>query len=156
VIASIPATLVLLTQQLFSLDLIGALNTIQIALVGGFLAVFLPIIESRALIQERQAAILGALAIAGPAALLGAGAAIVEAINAVLEVRSSVVSRSLMPSCPWTSATSSPRWSMPPRLLRFVRHSRPDSRRRNRVRAQTIAEALAARPPAPWPSQPPN
>lgn len=85
VVAAIPETLVLLTQQLFSLDLLGALDTIGTALVGGFLTVALPIIESRALIEERNAAILGALATAGPTALLGAGAAIVGAINTVLE-----------------------------------------------------------------------
>ncbi len=83
-IGALPGALVQLTQQLFSLDLQGALTTIEAYLVGSVAAVGLPLLDSIITNRERRLAIQLALQSAVPEAISGAGAAVLAAIDGVL------------------------------------------------------------------------
>ena len=83
-IGMLPETLVVLTQQLLSLDLQGALTTIETALVGTVVAVGAPILDSIITVRERSLAVQLALQSAVPDAFIGATAAVLGAIDGVL------------------------------------------------------------------------
>ena len=83
-IGLLPETLVVLTQQLLSLDLQGALTTIETALVGTVVAVGAPILDSIITVRERSLAVQLALQSAVPDAFIGATAAVLGAIDGVL------------------------------------------------------------------------
>ncbi|MEO3757280.1 hypothetical protein ABGB19_03180 [Mycobacterium sp. B14F4] len=85
VIGAVPETLRLLTQQLLSLDLLGALDTISTALVGSIAAVGLPFIESSIELSERELARQLALASASPEAFIGLALSFVGAVETVLQ-----------------------------------------------------------------------
>ncbi|ODQ92296.1 hypothetical protein BHQ18_00700 [Mycolicibacterium flavescens] len=83
-IGLLPETLRLLTQQLLSLDLQGALTTIEEALVGTVAAVGLPILDSIITVRERNLAVQLAMQTAVPEAVIGFGAALFGAVDGVL------------------------------------------------------------------------
>ena len=83
-IGMLPETLLVLTQQLLSLDLQGALTTIETALVGTVVAVGAPILDSIITVRERSLAVQLALQSAVPDAFIGASAAVFGRIDGVL------------------------------------------------------------------------
>jgi hypothetical protein len=83
-IGLLPETLRLLTQQLLTLDLQGALTTIETALIGTVVAVGAPLLDALITVRERSAAVQLAMVSAVPRAILGAGAAVLDAIDGVL------------------------------------------------------------------------
>lgn len=83
-IGLLPETLRLLTQQLLSLNLQGALTTIETALVGTVAAVGLPILDALITVRERNLAVQLALQSAVPEAVIGFGAALFRAVDGVL------------------------------------------------------------------------
>ncbi|SEH86114.1 hypothetical protein SAMN04489835_4993 [Mycolicibacterium rutilum] len=83
-IGLLPETLRLLTQQLVSLDLQGALTTIETALVGTVAAVGLPVLDALITVRERNLAVQLALQSAVPEAVIGFGAALFGAVDGVL------------------------------------------------------------------------
>ena len=87
-IAQIPQTLVTVTQQVLSGDLLGALTTIETALVGSIVAVVEPTLNAIIQRRQRSLAVSSALQVAVPTAFFqfvgGLGAGLDEVTRAVI------------------------------------------------------------------------
>ena len=83
-IALLPSTLVTVTQQVLSGDLLGALTTIEAALVGSIVAIGQPTLDAIIERRQRYLAVRQALQVAVPQAIISVVGGAGEAIDGVL------------------------------------------------------------------------
>lgn len=84
-IAAIPETFVTVTQQVLSGDLVGALTTVQVAVVAAGTAIILPLLNASIENSQRYLAVQSALQTAVPLAFVQFGAGLLGAFNAVAD-----------------------------------------------------------------------